>query len=186
VDAHGVLDEPPGPMIFCLWHNRLALSMVTWRRWGARKAPSAGLAALVSASHDGGVLSQALRYFGVEAVRGSSSRRGPQALLELITWTERGYHVAITPDGQRGPRYVVQGGVVALAQLSSRPILPISARVTGKLSMRSWDRFQIPLPFASCEVRFGDLVYVPRDATADQREELRREIERRMMALTQD
>jgi lysophospholipid acyltransferase (LPLAT)-like uncharacterized protein len=187
IDVHGFLRQPHGPMIFCLWHNRLGLSMSMWERFGRKKIHSSGLVALISASHDGGVLARALRYFKVDAVRGSSSRRGPQALLELTSYTQRGYSVAITPDGPRGPRYVVQDGIMALAQVSGMPILPVSTEVRWKISVkRSWDKFQVPLPFAYCEVRLGAPVMVPRDAPDEQREALRAELQEQMMALTGD
>ena len=83
------------------------------------------MAALVSASKDGGFLSGILELFGVQPVRGSSSRRGPQALLELTTWAERGHDLTITPDGPRGPCYQVQDGVMSLAQLTGLPIVPV-------------------------------------------------------------
>lgn len=186
VDVHGFLNQPHGPMIFCLWHNRLGLSMVMWERFGRKKIHSSGLVALISASHDGGLLARALRYFKVEAVRGSSSRRGPQALLELTSYTERGFSIAITPDGPRGPRYVVQDGIIALAQVSGLPILPVSARVGRKLTLKSWDRFQVPLPFARCEVRIGLPIQVGREATAEERDACKRRLQESMDALTQD
>lgn len=186
VDEHGVLVGPQGPMIFCLWHNRLALATTMWEKFGRRKIRSAGLVALISASHDGGVLAQTLRYFHVEAVRGSSSRRGPQALLELSTWTEREHSIAITPDGPRGPRYVVQDGILALAQLSGLPILPVSCAVKWKHCLKSWDRFQVPLPFTRCEIRVGLPVRVPRQATDEERSALKASLQERMRALTED
>jgi len=73
---------------------------------------------MVSASRDGGLLAAVLERFKVQPVRGSSSRRGRQALLELTTWAERRYDLAITPDGPRGPRYVVQDGIISLARLT--------------------------------------------------------------------
>ena len=147
---------------------------------------SAGLVALISASHDGGVLARTLQYFGVESVRGSSSRRGAQALLELTSWTGRGYSVAITPDGPRGPCYRVSEGAVSLAQLSELPIVPISTRVRWKLRTKSWDRFQIPLPFARCEIRFGQPLHVGRNATEAERARAAEELKARLDELTQD
>jgi lysophospholipid acyltransferase (LPLAT)-like uncharacterized protein len=79
------------------------------------------LAALISASKDGAFLAAVLGRFGVEPIRGSSSRRGPQALLELTTHAKRGYDLAVTPDGPRGPRYVVKLGAIALAQPADHP-----------------------------------------------------------------
>jgi hypothetical protein len=74
------------------------------------------LTALVSASKDGAMLAAVLKNFGVEQVRGSTTRRGPQALLELTKCAHRGCDLAVTPDGPKGPRYVVQKGVIVLAQ----------------------------------------------------------------------
>jgi lysophospholipid acyltransferase (LPLAT)-like uncharacterized protein len=181
-----LIKESKGPVIYCIWHNRLAISMVVYHDLIRQLRPGNGLTALISASRDGGVLAKVLEYFKVQAVRGSSSRRGSQALLELTSWIERGYDVAITPDGPRGPRYQVREGAIALAQLTGAPIIPVSNNVTCKVSLRSWDRFQIPLPFARCLIRYGEPLRVPRDLTDAQREEFRLELERRLMALTVD
>lgn len=186
VDEHGVLDAADEPVILCLWHNRLALSMRMWECFGKPKIRCAGLAALISASHDGGVLARTLRYFDVESVRGSSSRRGPQALLELTSWIERRYTIAITPDGPRGPRYEIHDGIIALAQLSGRPIVPVSTFVRGKFQTRSWDRFQIPWPGARCEVRIGPAMSIPRDCSEGERDQFKRKLQERMQALTRD
>lgn len=174
------------PAIYCIWHNRLALSMKIYFAFVRQRKNSKGLAALVSASRDGGLLARILENFGVQPVRGSSSRRGAQALLELTSWAERGYDLAITPDGPRGPCYVVQEGVTSLAQLTSRPIIPVSCEVSWKVRMKSWDRFEIPLPFAKCVIRFGEPVRVGRDASDEERERLRVELERRLRALASD
>src|SRR4051812_3908792 len=118
------IDELSGPAIYCLWHNRLILCMEAYLEQTKRRSVRVGLAALISASKDGAFLEAILDRFGVQAARGSSSRRGPQALLELTSWAERGYDLAITPDGPRGPRYIVQPGVMSLAQLTGLPIVP--------------------------------------------------------------
>jgi lysophospholipid acyltransferase (LPLAT)-like uncharacterized protein len=174
------------PTIFCVWHNRLALSIPVYNRFIRQRNPSRRMAAMVSASRDGGLLTCVLERFQVQPVRGSSSRRGPQALLELTSWAEKGYDLAITPDGPRGPRYVVQEGIVALAQLTGFPILPISLNLTRKVGMNSWDRFQIPLPWAQCEVMMGEMVRVPRAAAEAERETIRRQLETVMRNLTRD
>jgi lysophospholipid acyltransferase (LPLAT)-like uncharacterized protein len=175
-----------GPVIYCLWHNRLALCMVIWRRYVKRHHVCGGLAALISASKDGALLAATLEQFGVQPVRGSSSRRGAQALLELNSTVERGVNVAITPDGPRGPCYKVQPGVVALAQLTGAPVVPISFQATRKLTLRSWDRFQIPLPFTRCTITLGSPLTCPRDATQEQREAFRRQLEAALMEITRD
>jgi len=174
------------PAIYCIWHNRLALSMRIYFAYVRERKQSTGLAALVSASKDGALLARILEDFGVQAVRGSSSRRGPQALLELTTWADRGYDLAITPDGPRGPCYIVQEGVMSLAQLTSLPIVPVSCELHPKIRLRSWDRFQIPLPFGKCVVRLGEPIRVPREATDQEREGLREQLEQQLRALGAD
>jgi len=175
-----------GPVIFCLWHNRLALSMLIWRTYVRRHLPGSGLAALISASKDGALLAATLDQFGVQPVRGSSSRRGAQALMELASSLERGCHVAITPDGPRGPRYIVQPGVAALAQLTGVVIVPVSYRASRKLTFRSWDNFQIPLPFARCEIILEKPIYIPHAASDEERESLRHQLKEKLRAITRD
>jgi lysophospholipid acyltransferase (LPLAT)-like uncharacterized protein len=185
-DRSGLLAPGPAqPIIFCLWHNRLALSMAC-HRFTRRHQPDRRLAALISASRDGAFLATILERFGVQAVRGSTSRRGPQALLELTTWAGRGYGLAITPDGPRGPRYVVQPGVIALAQVTGIPIVPVTYRMTWMVRSKSWDRFQIPLPFAKCEVIFEAPMHVPREVSDPEREALRVELQNRLREMSRD
>lgn len=178
-------DVPTGPVIYCVWHNRLALCMIAYSHY-AKSRSTPGLAAMVSASKDGGFLTGVLECFCVRPVRGSSSRRGPQALLELTTWAERGYDLAITPDGPRGPCYVVQDGVMSLAQLTGLPILPFTYNLGWKIRVKSWDRFQIPLPFSRCEMVLGKPIRVPREATDPEREELRQRLESSLRSISRD
>jgi hypothetical protein len=186
-DTSGFFNKPPsGQAVYCVWHNRLVLCMIAYWSYTQRFSGTPGLAAMVSASKDGGFLTGVLECFRVEPVRGSSSRRGHQALLELTTWAERGYDLAITPDGPRGPRYVVQDGVTSLAQLTGLPIVPFSYHLRWKIQVKSWDRFQIPLPFSRCEMNFGPPIRVPREATAAEREELRLRLESSLLALSGD
>ncbi|MGA2658916.1 MAG: lysophospholipid acyltransferase family protein [Verrucomicrobiota bacterium] len=185
-DRSGFLDGTAGPAIYCIWHNRLALCMKVYHDHVVPRNQTAGLAAMVSASKDGAFLASILECFKVQPVRGSSSRRGPQALLELTTWAERGYDLAITPDGPRGPCYVVQEGVMSLAQLTGLPILPVSYHLDWRLRLKSWDRFQVPLPFAQCEVVIERPVRVPREASDAQREGLRRQLEETLKGITKD
>lgn len=178
---------PKERMIFAIWHNRLALCLMLYRRYVARPGgPGRQMAAMVSASRDGGLLTRVLELFDVQPVRGSSSRRGPQALREMVSWAEAGYDLAITPDGPRGPCYHVQEGVISTAQLTGLPIVPISYFLNWKFRPGSWDRFQIPLPFARCEVSVGKPIRVPREASDADREALRTELERTLREISRD
>lgn len=175
-----------GPVIFTIWHNRLALCLCVYHRLVRRRLPDRRLAAMVSASRDGGVLARILELFEVRPVRGSSSRRGSQAMLELASWAERGLDLALTPDGPRGPRYVAQDGVVAAAQLTGRPVLPASFTLGWKHSLESWDRFQIPLPFSTVTVRVGEPVTISATASDAERIARRQLVQDRLRALTVD
>ncbi len=173
-------------LIFAIWHNRLALSLIIYNRFIRRRDPTRRMAAIVSASRDGGLLAHVLELFGVRPIRGSTSRRGPQALRELTTCAELGLDLAITPDGPRGPVYMVQDGAIALGQLTGLPILPVSCILKPKLELRSWDKFQVPLPFSTCEIRLGELVRVPRATTEEARNRLRLELEETLRKLSEE
>lgn len=185
-DESGFLGDPARRAIYCTWHNRLALGLEVYNRFVQPARANRRLAALVSASKDGGLLARILELFSVQPVRGSSSRRGSQAILELTTWAERGYDIAITPDGPRGPCYVVQEGVIALAQLTRRPIIPMTYQLTPKVQLKSWDRFQVPIPFGRCVVHFGRPLLVPESADDTERASLRQILEDQMRQQTRD
>ncbi len=186
-DRSGYFANPPAePAIYCIWHNRLALCLIPYFGYIRKRNQTPGLAAMVSASKDGGFLAGILECFGVQPVRGSTSRRGPQALLELTGWAERGYDLAIAPDGPRGPAYVVQEGIIGLAQVTGLPIIPVSYYLRWKIQVKSWDRFQIPLPFSFCEMLFGQPIRVPRKASDEEREALRQQLERTLKDISRD
>src|SRR5262249_43552959 len=175
-----------GPVIYCLWHNRLALCMQAYYSYARKRNPTPGMAGMVSASKDGAFLAAILKGFDVEPVRGSTSRRGSQELLEVTSWADNGYDLAITPDGPRGPRYVVQDGVMSLAQVTGLPIIPFSYYTLWKIQLKTWDRFQIPLPFSRCIFRVSPPIRVPREMSDEKREHLRQELQRALLENTAD
>jgi hypothetical protein len=182
----GAYPESRGHVIFCVWHNRLPATLASYNDFIQARWPDKGLAAMISASRDGGFLASVVERFGIQPIRGSTSRRGPQALLEATTWMERNYSIAITPDGPRGPVYRVQEGIIHLAQVTGRPIIPVSNFTRWKIRLRSWDRFQIPLPFARGQLYYGEPIWVARNATDAECEELRAKLESSMRFITRD
>ncbi|MEY2410783.1 MAG: hypothetical protein QOF48_3453 [Verrucomicrobiota bacterium] len=180
------LPQAGRPYIFCLWHNRLPLAVTLYRQFTESGSAPFRLAALVSASRDGAMMTRVLEWFGVEPARGSSSRRGTQALVELAAWAGRGHDLAVAADGPRGPRYEIKPGVVALAQMTRRPIVAISYRLTRKFTLKSWDNFQIPLPFSTCLFTFADPIFVPREFRDAERENVRVRVESELRRLTID
>jgi lysophospholipid acyltransferase (LPLAT)-like uncharacterized protein len=185
-DSKNYREQINGPAIYCFWHNRLILCTAAYQQHAQTRPMGKGMAALISASKDGAFLAAILERFKVQPVRGSSSRRGPQALLELTSWAERGYDLTITPDGPRGPKYVVQQGAMSLAQLTGLPIVPFGFHAHRKIQLKSWDAFQIPLPFSRCDFQMGAPVRVPREATDAQREEIRLQLEQTLKNISPD
>ena len=185
IEGFGTLSNPQN-VIFCIWHNRLFLSLACYFVFVVKTQPKRKMAALVSASRDGGMLTRVLELYNIVPIRGSSSRRGAQAMLELHSSAEKGLDLSITPDGPRGPRYRIHPGVITLAQLTGLPILPITYRLSRKITLNSWDRFQIPLPFCTCTVSVGEPVYVPRELTPEERETWRKKLNQTMLDQTED
>ncbi len=166
-DPHGLLDRTPSePLIFIFWHNRIFLMPHLFRKYWRPRGRNR-TAVLISRSKDGQRLADVLTAFRLRCVRGSSSRGGAEALRELTGLVQEGYDIGITPDGPRGPRYVLQPGCVNLARLTGATIIPVSYDLTRKITLRSWDAFQIPVPFARCTVRIGPPLTVPRDADVE-------------------
>lgn len=185
--VHPFLEEViDRPFIIAIWHNRLALSLPLYQRMVARSHPPHRMAALVSASRDGAMLAHILTSFSVRPVRGSSSKRGVPALKELVRCARDGWDIAVTPDGPRGPKYQLQEGVITSAQLTGLPILPVSYHLKSKLTTKSWDGFQIPLPLTRCTVLAAKPLEVPRSLTPDQRHELRAQLQQRLDSITRD
>jgi lysophospholipid acyltransferase (LPLAT)-like uncharacterized protein len=179
----GVLANQNRPVIFAVWHNRLALSPMIYRAYARHVGQPPRLTAVVSASRDGALIAGVLQSFAIASARGSSSRRGAPAFLELLSAAESGSDLAITPDGPRGPRYVIEPGVIALAQMSGRPLIPVGPVVRWKLRLKSWDRFQIPLPFSGATIKFGEPMRVGPEAD---REAVRAELQRRLDEISKD
>jgi lysophospholipid acyltransferase (LPLAT)-like uncharacterized protein len=147
-DQAKVLGTKDPRLIWLFWHNQLFLIP----HLGNRFLPLRPGTALASASKDGEILASFLQRFNVRTVRGSSSRRGATALIELIRSIRDGYDVGITPDGPRGPRYHLHPGAITLAQKTGAKLMPICVRYSRYWSLKSWDAFMIPKPFARVDI----------------------------------
>lgn len=186
-DRSGLLaSESTSPVIYAIWHSHLALCVAAMRYHILSRDHQGRIAVMVSASKDGALLCGVFDHFGIVTIRGSTSRRGPQALRELKTRAREGYNLGLTPDGPRGPRHVAQDGAIALAQLTGLPIIPISFYLNWKYCLKSWDRFQVPLPFSRCDMAFEKPIRVPRDATPEQREAARLQLETALSSFSRE
>ncbi len=144
IDDRGGMHSLSKPVIWAIWHNRLFPLPVIYLRIARDRC----LSGLTSPSTDGAILSAVLRRFGIQSVRGSSNKRAAQSLVECRRRLLSGSDLAITPDGPRGPRCVAAPGVVQLARLTNCPLMPVKVDYSSKWQLKSWDRFQIPRPFA--------------------------------------
>jgi len=164
------------PIIYAVWHGRILLLPYLY---GHR-----GCSVLASRSRDGEIVSRLIRRFGLEPVRGSSTRGGGEALRLLTRQLRRGGEVVVVPDGPVGPREVLKSGVIALARLSGAPIVPMAVGASRYWSLRSWDEFRIPKPFARCVMRFGEPITVAPTADRAGQEAARKEVEAALRGLT--
>jgi len=156
-------DTSTDPVLFCFWHNRiLGITFAFQRIYPKHRR---GVTVLTSASKDGEILARLVAEFRMGSVRGSSSRGGSRALLELIRLVQSGRDIAITPDGPRGPRYSLGPGVIQLAQSTGAKILPLHAQFSRCFQMKTWDGFIIPLPFSSVSINVGSPIRIREEAT---------------------
>lgn len=166
----------PEPCLICFWHNRiLGITLAFHRRYP--KKLRRGITVLTSPSKDGEILAQFVGAFGMGSVRGSSSRRGSRALLELVRLIRDGGDIAITPDGPRGPRYSLGPGVILLAQTTGAVIVPTSASYSRCIRMKTWDGFIIPLPFSTISVTMADPIKIPDTLGGEEFEQARKNLE---------
>ena len=137
-------------VILAFWHDQLLLMAQGYRGPGAR--------ILISPSTDGELIARTMACFGHQAIRGSSSRDGSKALMGLVRMAREPFDLVITPDGPKGPRHEVKGGVAQLARLTGRPVIPMTFCCSRGHRFASWDRFLLPYPFGRGVFSFGDAV----------------------------
>jgi len=144
------------PGIFAFWHRCVLPAAWLFRR---RR-----IAVMTSRSRDGEVIARVIRRFGFIPVRGSSTRGGSRALLEMNRMLSEGQAVAFTIDGPRGPRYVAKKGPVLLARTSGAPITAFYVAVRRSWVLNTWDKIVIPKPFSPVLVRVARKIFVPSEA----------------------
>ena len=181
-DRAGVAGKPVTEnYIGALWHNRLLIFPLVLRRF----LPNRHGAALISASRDGDLLADAIHRFGYDVVRGSSSRLGASAILQLTEALAAGRDVVITPDGPRGPAYELGPGIIFLAQKSGAAVLPMNLEFSHCWRLGSWDRFIVPRPFSKVRVLIGQRYRVGATNTPDEFEAERLSLQNAMMSLVE-
>lgn len=140
-------DRVGGTAVLVIWHDRLFFAPVITQRF--LKIP---VCALISASKDGGWLAAFYRLMGIRSVRGSSHRRGAEALVALARAMRTGMHAGVTPDGPKGPRREFKPGALALARITKRPVALLGVHYHRAWRLRSWDQFALPVPFSRVDL----------------------------------
>jgi len=156
-------------IVVAAWHSTILTLPTAWtrymRHWPGRQAPSA---MLISMSADGEPVARAIKHLGLESIRGSSNhkRKGKdkgaiKAVRAATDLLKAGGALCITPDGPRGPRQRCGSGPIAIAKLGNAAILPYALATAPSKRLSSWDRFQIPFPFARGAIVFGEVIPPP-------------------------
>lgn len=146
--------------IYTFWHNRIFLSIYLFR--------DRGIVVMTSKSFDGEYIARFIQRFGAGAIRGSSSRGGAKALVEMIKAMREGLPMAFAIDGPRGPRYKAKHGPVILAKKTGNPIMPFIVEPSSFWTAGSWDKMHIPKPFTKARLIIGEPIYVEPNAGDDE------------------
>ena len=160
-----------GRNLYLFWHETMLFPLYTHC--------SLGFTMLVSTHRDGELITQVMRMFRGRTVRGSTARGGVAALLGMIR-DERTGHLAITPDGPRGPRRVVQAGAVYLAGRARMPLVPVGYAFADCWRAGSWDRMTLPRPFHRARAVAGHPISVPDNLDRREIEEYRLRVQAAM------
>ena len=152
------------PRIWALWHRRQILNFGIYFKFRS-KFPRHSAYGLISAHDDGRLIARAIGWLGMRSIKGSSSRGGSQAMIEMVRRAKEGKHIVFTPDGPKGPLSTVKDGIIRLASLSGSQITPVGLSVKHSWKIRSWDRLIIPKPFSRGVGIIGKPITIPPDLT---------------------
>jgi len=161
--------------IMAFWHGRILPATYYFRR--------RGIVVITSENFDGQWIAGIIERFGYGTARGSTSRGGRRALLQLKRDMAAGRPAAFTIDGPRGPARVAQPGAVWLAKATGNPVVPFHIEATGHWTVNSWDRTLIPKPFATVSVAIGEPFDVAPEAGEEELEVARKDLEERLAVL---
>ncbi|HVO77202.1 MAG TPA: lysophospholipid acyltransferase family protein [Candidatus Bathyarchaeia archaeon] len=164
--------------VVSFFHGRLIVIAYTHRKWG--------ISVLASEHPDGDLMGRMVAWLGWGHVKGSSTRRGAAGFRELAAVLRAGRDAGLTIDGPRGPRGVVQQGATELGRMTGSVVIPVTDSARPRRLFRTWDRFQIPAPFARVIVAYGEPFVVPFELDREARELYRLRLERALHELTSE
>jgi lysophospholipid acyltransferase (LPLAT)-like uncharacterized protein len=168
--------ECRGRYIYAFWHEGLLLPAYHYGRTRVH--------VLISEHADGQLIAEVCRHLGFPTVRGSPKRGAVKATRQMVKLAQTA-HLAITPDGPRGPRREVQPGLVYLAARTSLPIVPAGFAYDRPWRARSWDRFAMPRPWSRATCVTGEPIRVPAAVSREELEDYRRQVEVELLRVTE-
>ena len=155
---------PNSPVVILFWHGELLLSPFVY----AKLETTRKLNVMISDHFDGEIIARVTKLMGIKAIRGSSRKGAVKALISAIKVVkELGEHVAITPDGPRGPRHSISDGAVVIAQKANIPVVIVNCHPEKYWQASSWDKFTVPKPFGKINFFISEPIYIG-DMTKDE------------------
>ncbi len=161
--------------IMAFWHGRILPATIYFK--------NRGIVVITSENFDGEWIAGIIERFGYGTARGSTSRGGRRALIQMMRDMEAGKPTGFTLDGPRGPARVAQAGAVWLSKATGNPVLPFHLEADRHWTIKSWDQTQIPKPFSTVALVVGEPFVVPQDADDDGIEGARRRLEEQLQQL---
>lgn len=146
--------------VVAFWHGSMVIGWYLHR--------NTNCSALVSRSKDGDVLAHILKKWNYKIVRGSSHIGGNDALLMLLDLINNKYSLAITPDGPTGPIHKMKAGAVITAKKGNVPLILTGIGCNRKIVFKSWDKFELPLPFSNVYVKYSDPIKIDKNLSYDE------------------
>ena len=178
-EAEDQIKSLTGPYILTLWHGR-----IFYLFYYLRNRPDYFL--LISPSADGDLLAKLARLMGYSVIRGSTFKKAVPAARSLIRILRSGQRIIIIADGSRGPYCVAQSGSIQLAGITKLPLFPMTFSAKNKLTLNTWDKFILPLPFTRCSINFGTPINLASRASEELVEEKRLELETQLNQLSSE
>lgn len=176
------------PFVAATWHGQNMILPTFWHNWREMRI-------LVSKHGDGEIVAGIMHFLGVGTIRGAGVPKGEErtykqkgkggagALRAMVRALGENISIGLTADLPPGPARRAGEGIVMLARLSGRPIVPVAATTRARIRLDNWDNFTINLPFSKGALVWGEPIYVSRDADADELEAARLRVEEGLNAV---
>jgi lysophospholipid acyltransferase (LPLAT)-like uncharacterized protein len=181
--AERIIADTGKAYVPCYWHQQHIVCGNLMREW-LQRGFRAGY--IVSPSVDGEVPARIVRSWGGEVIRGSAADTGALVLRDAQEMMKRGVSIVATSDGPLGPRFEFKTGTVLMARIGGAPLVPVACAADRAWYMKTWDRFMVPKPFARIVVAVGEPLPVPRNASPEDMEAIRAEMQSALEALIQE